>query len=205
MADPYNQAAMDRFTSAHAGIGITMAAFGIPWWATLASTVGWELLENRIKDARPDLFPYSSHDSIANSVSDSVAVMLGFWSTRYAMGKGLSAEGRAALSSAVGATLGSFLGSVSFGLLGRATKSATTQEERGLQIQSHGQAGYHVGCGMGGAAGAMIASQRRVAALIGGGLGGSLGGPIGAAFGTYLVLGSAAALRESGALTLRRT
>lgn len=193
-----NQAALDRFTSAHAGVGITMAAFGIPWWATLLSTIGWELIENKLKDARPDLFPYSSHDSFENSVADSTAVMLGFWVARHAMRRGLSPEGKAALTASVGATLGAFAGSMSFGVVGKALGATQTTMERGLAIQSHGRAGYHLGCGLGAALGIWHLRAAHTAPVAAGGfVGGATGGPLGAALGAYMATGIAQDLENA--------
>lgn len=193
-----NQAAVDRFTSAHAGVGVTMAAAGLPWWAALVGTVGWELVENHLKDARPDLFPYSSHDSLGNSVADSVAVMAAYLVTRHVTDRGLSPEGKAAYRSAVGSTLGAFAGSISFGGIGHLVGADKTTMERGLTIQDTGATGYQVGCAIGGAVGAFGAGDKhKIAAAIGGLIGGGTLGPLGAALGSYVAVSLAQSLNAS--------
>lgn len=189
-----NQAALDRFTSAHAGVGISIAVLGFPWWAALAMTVGWELVENYLKDRKPDLFPYSSHDSAENSVADAAAVMVGFVVTRHMLRRGLTHAGQAALRSAVGATAGAFVGSGSFGLAGKAMHHEQSQGQRGTSVVSTwGGYGYMVGCSVGAAiAGATIKDQRYAeAAAFGGLVGGGAFGPLGAALGTYVAVGVA--------------
>lgn len=189
-----NQAALDRFTSAHAGVGITIAALGIPWWAALALTVGWEVVENYLKDRQPHLFPYSSHDSAENSFADAAAVVVAFAVTRHMMNRGLTPAGQAALRSAVGATAGAFVGSGTFGLAGRALHGEQEEGARGTSVvSSWGGHGYMVGCAVGGAiAGATIEDQRYAEpAAFGGMVGGAAFGPLGAALGTYVAVGIA--------------
>lgn len=189
-----NQAALDRFTSAHAGVGVSIAVLGFPWWAALGLTIGWELIENVLKDKKPHLFPYSSHDSTENSVADAAAVMVGFVVTRHMMTRGLTPAGEAALRSAVGATAGAFVGSGAFGLVGKAMHGEQPEGERGMSVVSNwGGHGYMFGCAVGGGiAGATIRDQRYAeAAAYGGLVGGAAFGPLGAALGTYMAVGVA--------------
>lgn len=192
--DLINQAALDRFTSAHAGVGVTMAVFNVPWWGALGISVAWEIVENWLKDQKSHLFPYSSHDSAENSVADTIAVVLGFATTRHLMRRGLTDAGKAALGSAVGATLGAFVGSASIGLAGRMIYGEQKDAERGKSpVISAGRTGYMVGCGMGGAVGGIVKSDPKFsdAAGLGGIVGGVSFGPLGAALGTYLAVGVA--------------
>lgn len=190
-----NQVALDRFTSAHGGVGITLASFNVPWWAMLGITLGWELVENYLKDQKPHLFPYSSHDSAENSVADAAAVIVGFTVTRHLLRRGLTRAGDAALRSAVGATLGAFVGSGTFGLAARAVEGEPNDlESRGSSpMSTWGGNGYIAGCAAGAAvAGATIADQKYAEpAALGGGLGGAAFGPLGAAMGTYIAVGIA--------------
>lgn len=189
-----NQAAIDRFTSAHGGVGVTLAVLNFPWWAALGVTIGWEVVENYLKDRKPHLFPYSSHDSLENSVVDAAAVIVGFAVTRHMMRRGLTTAGQAALRSAVGATFGAFIGSGTFGLSGRLMHGEQEDSERGLSpVSTWGGTGYLVGCSVGGAVGgATIKNQTYAeAAAFGGLVGGAAFGPLGAALGTYISVGVA--------------
>lgn len=189
-----NQAALDRFTSAHAGVGITMGALGLPWWAMMGLTIGWELVENFLKDKKPHLFPYSSHDSIDNSVADTAAVIVGFVTTRHMLRRGLTPAGQAALQAGVGSTLGAFAGSGIFGLLGKLRYAESDDGDRGSSpAVTWGGSGYIFGCSMGGAAGGAYGAGFPFVeqAALGGAIGGAVFGPVGAALGTYLAVGVA--------------
>lgn len=189
-----NQAALDRFTSAHAGVGVTMGAMGLPWWVALGLTIGWELAENFLKDRKPHLFPYSSHDSVDNSAADMAAVVVGFVVTRHMMRRGLTPAGQAALHAAVGSTLGAFAGSGTLGLLGKLRHGEREEGARGSSpAVTWGGGGYIVGCSLGGALGGAYGSQVSFGeqAAFGGAVGGAAFGPVGAALGTYLAVGVA--------------
>jgi hypothetical protein len=185
---------MDRFTSAHAGVGVTMAALGLPWWAALGMTIGWELVENFFKDQKPHLFPYSSHDSIDNSIADTAAVIVGFVTTRHMMRRGLTPAGKAALHAAVGSTFGAFVGSGTLGLLGKLRYGERDDRARGTSpVVTWGGGGYILGCAVGGAVGGGYGSAVpfEEPAAFGGAVGGAAFGPLGAALGTYLAVGVA--------------
>jgi hypothetical protein len=47
--------------------------------------VGWELVENPLKDRWPKLFPHSSHDTPANATVDALAVLAGWAFARYVL------------------------------------------------------------------------------------------------------------------------
>lgn len=183
-----NQEAFDRFTSAHAGVGITMAVMDIPWPAALAITAAWELIENELKDRQPLLFPYSSHDSRANSLGDSLAVMLAYFVTRHATKGRLSRPGRAALNAAVGSTLGGFAGAALFGAVAKLKGEQAALIERGSSnVASLGPKGYQVGSTLGGAVGAARAvPKEKGRSAFGAAAGGGTLGPLGAALGAYL-------------------
>jgi hypothetical protein len=73
-----NDAAVDRYTLGHASIGVLYGLARLPWWAALGLAVGWELVEDQLKDAMPGVFPYAAHDSLANATCDAAAVMVGY-------------------------------------------------------------------------------------------------------------------------------
>ena len=193
-SDGINQAALDRFTSAHGGVGITMAALGVPWWVMLGLTVGWEVVENYLKEQKPHLFPYSSEDSADNSVADTAAVIVGFMATRQLMRQGLSEAGKASLHAAIGSTAGAFFGSGAFGFLGKVVRGEGDGGARGSsEATTWGRGGYMVGTAVGGAVGgghgAPVSFEE--AGAFGGAVGGAAFGPLGAAIGTYLSIGIA--------------
>ena len=77
-----NREPVDRFTLAHLAFGAAMGLARVPWYAALPVAVGWELVENHLKDAFPQAFPNPSHDLPANAVTDALAVVAGWALTR---------------------------------------------------------------------------------------------------------------------------
>lgn len=73
---------IDRFTPAHAAVGFVMGVLRAPWWLAVSSAVGWEVVEGRIKEARPDLFYQPTLDTPENAVVDAAAWILG-WGLGY--------------------------------------------------------------------------------------------------------------------------
>jgi len=68
----------DRFTLAHFGVGVGLGGLTpMPLWGVALVAVGWEVIENPLKDAAPDAFPNPTHDSLGNSVVDAGAMMAG--------------------------------------------------------------------------------------------------------------------------------
>jgi hypothetical protein len=53
-----------------------------PWWLMLGSAVLWELIENPLKRALPQVFPSARVDSFPAAVVDVVAVMVGWGAMR---------------------------------------------------------------------------------------------------------------------------
>ena len=174
-----NVAPVDRYTSAHAGMGLLLARLGLPWWAALGTSVTWEFIENAIKRARPELFPYSSVDSWQNSATDTLAVMIGYAATYFAISEGLSDRGAAAIDAGAGSFVGGVVGSTVFGIT-----SPLGVEDR----TSRALVGYRVGTAVGGAAGTTLGGHGLVAAGVSG-LGGAAAGPVGAAVGSYIAAG----------------
>lgn len=165
-----NQAPFDKYTSAHAGFGVVYAYFGVPLWAAVAISIAFEAFENRLKDRYPRAFPYSSHDSLANSVGDTLAVAVGHMVAHHAMQHGLSPGEKQALEATVAATLGGFVGAIAMG------GAADRIDEK---ASAAGELGYRVG----GAFGAAVGSHRAGATALPAGAtaaGGYFGGPIGA-------------------------
>lgn len=174
-----NVAAVDRYTSAHAGIGALMAKLHFPWWAAFAGSVTWELVENGVKRKHPELFPYSSPDTWQNATMDTLAVLVGYAFTTYAMADGLSVRGQTALDAAVGATVGGAIGSAGFGLTGGGGAK---------QDISRARLGYRIGGGIGGGAGVLLGRHGPIAAATAA-MGGAIIGPVGSALGAYLTGG----------------
>jgi hypothetical protein len=180
-----NNAAIDRYTSAHFGVGATAAAFGVPWWLALAGSIAWEVAEDALKDKIPTAFPYSSHDSLLNASTDTIAVMAGWGAATLALRQPTVSD-RAGLEATVGATLGAVaLPVVSF--LGHVVGSPSTTGRARLA--------YGIGTGLGAMLGEIFAIRRRAAytplpvaagqALVTG-AGGALAGPMGAGMAAYL-------------------
>jgi hypothetical protein len=188
-----NQDPVDRYTSAHAGVGATMAWFGMPGWMALLVSVGWELVENDLKDRFPGSFPYSSKDSAANAVSDTLAVLAG-WRLAKASKDSPTERERLALAAAVGSTLGALTMPVAIG----AAKVKGRDPKRPAA-----RTAYVWGTAVGAAIGSALelhrtgvrdwsayALQMSLCAL-----GGGLGGPVGAAASGYI---GGAELERSG-------
>ena len=70
------QPLLDRYTIGHAAIGGVYGALGLPWHTALLLVIGWEVIENPLKDRIPELFPDSCHDTIENAVADAAASMV---------------------------------------------------------------------------------------------------------------------------------
>ncbi len=69
---------VDRFTLLHFGTGVALGGLtGMPLWGVAIVAVGWELIENPLKDAAPEAFPNPTHDSIGNAVLDATAMLAG--------------------------------------------------------------------------------------------------------------------------------
>lgn len=183
--DGINAHAVDRYTSAHFGVGVTAAVAGLPWWATLIGSIAWELAEDRLKDAIPGVFPYSSHDTLLNASTDTLAVMAGWGMGRLAL-RATDLRDRAAMEAAVGATIGA-VALPTASLVGHLVGAApSTQRAR---------VAYGLGSGLGGAIADFISTRRRypgtplpivLAQAAVTGLSGALAGPAGAAVGAYL-------------------
>jgi hypothetical protein len=73
---------IDRYTPAHAAVGFVMGIARAPWWLAVSTAVGWEVVESRLKQARPDLFHQPTEDTPENAVVDAAAWILG-WGVGY--------------------------------------------------------------------------------------------------------------------------
>ena len=72
----------DRWTVAHALVGVAYGAAGLDAAEALILAVLWEVVENPMKDRLPALFPEAQHDAPANVAGDVAAVMLGWLASR---------------------------------------------------------------------------------------------------------------------------
>ena len=77
----FNRAPVDAFTAMHLGTGTVVGAAGAPWQLALALTVGWELVEPKLKRSKlwRKRFPVPTDDTLANTIGDSGAFMAGWW------------------------------------------------------------------------------------------------------------------------------
>lgn len=73
-----NYSLVDRFTLAHAAIGVAYGAMGLGFPLVLILAVGWEVVENPLKAYLPRLFPGGTADTFANIIGDVVAVICGW-------------------------------------------------------------------------------------------------------------------------------
>lgn len=177
-----NRSAVDRYTSAHAGVGVAVAAWDVKPLGAFGIAIGWEIVENILKSAVPEIFPYESHDTAQNAITDTVANLVAYFVTRRAMTQGLSERGQALVDAVVGSTIGGILGSV---LLGATT--AIDPDFGAGETQNAGRVGYRLGTALGGAAGG--GRSRRAATIAGGGIGGAFMGPVGAGIGAWIAHG----------------
>lgn len=148
----------------------------------LGTVVVWELVENVLKDRFPELFPYSSHDSLGNSVADGGAAIAAYFATRAALDSpGLDPRTRAALAAGAASTIGGIVGAATFGLVGRIAGARA-----GEDTNRFGSVGYLSGAAAGAGLGLMAAERNApevstaVAAA-----GGAVGGPVGASLAAY--------------------
>ena len=77
---------IDRYIIGHLAWGGILAASGVPFWGAFALSVGFEILEQPLKEHIPSLFPEPIKDPIGNQVMDTVGVLTGWSIIRYAMG-----------------------------------------------------------------------------------------------------------------------
>lgn len=77
---------VDIYTLGHMAWGGALAAMGVPFWVVVGLGVGFELLEQSMKEHFPGMFPEPIQDSIAGQVTDVGAVIVGWGIVRYAMG-----------------------------------------------------------------------------------------------------------------------
>jgi hypothetical protein len=83
-----NYGFVDRFTAGHAAFGVLAGLGRLPWWATLASGLFFDLvIERKFKDKWPALWPNSTQDTWQNITGDTVAMMLG-WGLAKALPEG---------------------------------------------------------------------------------------------------------------------
>ena len=72
-----NQDPVDVFTAVHFVQGFILGAAGFRISTIAVMACVWELVEDGMKDAEPDLFPKAGHDSKENAVVDILAGVAG--------------------------------------------------------------------------------------------------------------------------------
>lgn len=185
MPHEINKNAIDRYTSAHFGVGVVAGALDVPWWATLLGSVTWELIESPLKDRMPTAFPYSSHDSLLNASTDTAAMMAGWAMARLAL-RQTDIRDRAALEATMASTIGAILLPI-VNFAGHLVESPPTAQRARLA--------YGAGTALGAFLGDLLAIRRRaphtpmpvlLAQATVTGIGGGLAGPLGAGMASYL-------------------
>jgi hypothetical protein len=78
---------VDRYTLAHGAVGFVMGVCRAPWWLAVSTAIGWEAVEAKLKEARPDLFHQKTQDTPENAVVDAAAWVLG-WGLGYRLTDG---------------------------------------------------------------------------------------------------------------------
>lgn len=78
MPEQINVSTLDRFSVAHFFVGFVKQRMGLSLAEALALSVLWELVEDKLKDAAPSVFPHASHDTKRNAVGDIGCVLAGF-------------------------------------------------------------------------------------------------------------------------------
>lgn len=68
----------DRFTLGHVAAGVMMGLARFDFWTTVAVAVGFEFLEEALKDRMPWMFPNPTSDSTPNRVMDVVGIVAGW-------------------------------------------------------------------------------------------------------------------------------
>jgi hypothetical protein len=86
-APPGEVQPIDRYTIGHVAWGVMLGLGSVPWWATLGQAVLWEIIENPLKRALPQVFPDARPDTLANSTCDILACMAG-WAVMRALPPG---------------------------------------------------------------------------------------------------------------------
>lgn len=70
---------VDRFTLGHALVGFLGGLHpGVPWYGILGFAIAWEIVENPLKRAVPQMFPAAIPDTLENATLDIAAMMAGY-------------------------------------------------------------------------------------------------------------------------------
>ena len=72
----------DRFSIAHAASGFVAERAGMSFVLTVVLAIGWEIIENDLKDTLPRIFPNASHDTPRNAFGDVLAAAAGWIASR---------------------------------------------------------------------------------------------------------------------------
>ena len=74
-----NGSYFDRFTLVHFASGYAFGKLPISNIEALVIAVGWEIIEDRLKEQYPAVFPNASLDTKENALTDAFAFMLAFF------------------------------------------------------------------------------------------------------------------------------
>ena len=69
---------VDRWSLLHLGGWYLAGKNGVPPAVALAAILGWEVVENGVKDNFPELFVHPVHDSRENIIADIAIGLLGY-------------------------------------------------------------------------------------------------------------------------------
>lgn len=72
----------DRFTIGHGMVGFLLGLAQVPWWLVLGQAVVWDIVENPLKRALPQVFPDARPDTLPHVLVDISACMAGFGLTK---------------------------------------------------------------------------------------------------------------------------
>lgn len=68
----------DRFSLLHGGFGYLCGKMGVGLTGTAIVAIGWEFVEQDLKERYPHMFPHPSQDSPINAIGDVIVAMIGW-------------------------------------------------------------------------------------------------------------------------------
>ena len=82
MIDDANHQWIDRYSIPHAALGMVFEASRIPAWLAIGSHVGFELVEDKVKEVIEPIWPDTRPDSWENHVGDVASFTAGFYTSQ---------------------------------------------------------------------------------------------------------------------------